>query len=106
MAEHERTSQGIEVEVAAGDATEQLLVSLELPPASTVADAVHAAGLEERMPSLRFSLDAVGIFGKACSPDRVLRAGDRVEVYQDLKADPKVVRRQLAEVERGKKKSS
>jgi putative ubiquitin-RnfH superfamily antitoxin RatB of RatAB toxin-antitoxin module len=29
-------------------------------------------------------------------PDRVLVSGERVEIYRPLKADPKVVRRELA----------
>jgi hypothetical protein len=45
-----------------------------------------------------FELDTakVGIFGLKASPDRVLREGDRVEIYRPLIADPKESRRQRA----------
>lgn len=96
----------IQVEVVAGHAERQVLVALTLPATASVADAVAAANLPERLPELEFEADAVGIFGKRCRPDRILADGDRVEVYQPLKADPKVVRRELAEIEREQKKSS
>jgi putative ubiquitin-RnfH superfamily antitoxin RatB of RatAB toxin-antitoxin module len=95
----------IRVEVVAGDATSQVLVTLDLLADATAADAVRAARLPERLPSLTVDEHDIGIFGKACAPDRVLADGDRVEVYQSLKADPKVVRRELAEMERRSKKT-
>lgn len=95
----------IRVEVVAGDASSQLLVALELRERATVADALNAANLPDRLPSLNVNMDAVGIFGQACRPDRILSDGDRVEVYQPLKADPKTVRRELAEMERRGRKA-
>ena len=94
----------IQVEVAAGDARKQVLVPLSLTAGSTAADAVRAAELPERLPGLVVDESSLGVFGKRCRPDQVLEDGDRVEVYQPLKADPKVVRRELAEIERAKKK--
>lgn len=93
----------IQVEVVAGNAQAQVLVPLSLLAGATAADAVRAADLGERLPGLDFDEEAVGIFGKRCRPDRLLSDGDRVEVYQPLKADPKVVRREMAEIERRKK---
>ena len=46
---------------------------------------------DKRLAGLR-----IGIFGKLCKPARVLSAGDRVEIYRPLTADPKTVRRELA----------
>jgi uncharacterized protein len=90
----------IEVEVAAGWAERQVLVALTLPAGSQVADAIAAAELERRLPGLEVDPARLGIYGRRCGLDRVLESGDRVEVYQALKADPKEVRRQLAELER------
>jgi len=95
----------IDVEVAAGDARKQALVALTLTVGATAADAVRAAGLAERLPGLVVDEGSLGVFGKRCRPDQVLENGDRVEVYQPLKADPKLVRRELAELERSKKKT-
>jgi putative ubiquitin-RnfH superfamily antitoxin RatB of RatAB toxin-antitoxin module len=38
----------------------------------------------------------LGVFGKRVKPGHVLGEGDRVEIYRPLKADPKIVRRELA----------
>jgi len=99
-------AEWIQVEVVAGNAEAQALVPLSLLAGATAADAVRAAGLAERLPGLAFDEEAVGIFGKRCKPDRILSDGDRVEVYQPLKADPKVVRREMAEIERRKKRNA
>lgn len=88
----------IEVEVAAGFVDRQVLVPLTLPVGSTVAEAIAAAELPRRLPDLEIAEDRVGIFGRRCQLDQVLAPGDRVEVYRPLKADPKEVRRQLAEL--------
>jgi putative ubiquitin-RnfH superfamily antitoxin RatB of RatAB toxin-antitoxin module len=36
---------------------------------------------------------ALGIFGRRIDGRHLLRAGDRVEIYRPLKADPRVARR-------------
>ena len=38
----------------------------------------------------------VGIFGECVSPDTIVNNGDRIEIYRDLKCDPKATRRQRA----------
>ena len=42
---------------------------------------------------------AVGVFGEACGPDRVLKGGDRVEFYRPLIADAKTARRLRAKAQ-------
>ncbi len=58
--------------------------------------ACHAAfdGLNlDRMP--------VGVYGERVDRDRLLRAGDRIELYRPLLLDPKQARRQRALANRG-----
>lgn len=71
----------------------QPLIELELEPGSTVADAVRASGLPERFPEIDPDEGPFGIFSQRCEPDRVLRPGDRVEIYRPLRVDPKEARR-------------
>ena len=92
--------KALQVEVAAGLPERQLVIALTLPEGATVADALAAAALPSRLPDLELDLERIGIFGRVCRADRLLVDGDRVEVYRPLKADPKEVRRQLAELER------
>ncbi|AKS42205.1 RnfH family protein [Wenzhouxiangella marina] len=96
-------SSYIAVEVVAGSAEAQQLVSLKLPAGATVAEAVALARLDERLPELGLDPECVGIFGKRCRPEQMLSDGDRVELYRPLRADPKVVRRELAELAKAQK---
>lgn len=52
-------------------------------------DALEASGLTA---SLRGA--DIGVWGRKTSLDRVLREGDRVEVYRALQVDPKLARRE------------
>ena len=58
----------------------------------TVAGALLASGVLQR-----HGLDAgqvrVGVWNHACESDRLLRDGDRVELYRALTVDPKEARR-------------
>lgn len=74
----------------------QEVVGLELPEGSRVEDALAAARLTVRMPELAGERDRIGIWGRACDLATRLRDGDRVEVYRELKADPKAQRRARA----------
>ncbi len=88
------------IEVVAALPERQSLVELEISEGTTAWDAVQRSGLMERLPEFPFDRQRIGIFGRACRPDQPLRDGDRVELYRPLKADPKEVRRQLADLER------
>ncbi len=74
----------------------QEVVQLELPEGSSVEDALAAARLAERAPALGRGPQRTGIWGKPCDASTALREGDRVEVYRELRADPKAQRRSRA----------
>lgn len=93
----------IQVEVAAGMPDKQVVISLVVPEGTTLIDAVKRSGLAEHLPELEIDPQRLGIFGRRRRSDSELRDGDRVEVYRPLTADPKEVRRQLAELERTRK---
>ncbi len=95
----------LRVEVVAALPDRQWVVGLELPAGATVQDALDAADLSGLWPDWRTAAAGIGIFGRPCQPDRLLQAGDRVEIYRALKADPKEVRRQLADLERSRRRS-
>ena len=66
---------------------------VQLPEGATVAQALRASGWPEACPGDAAQAD-VGVWGRRCTPDQVLREGDRVEVYRPLQVDPKVARRE------------
>lgn len=74
--------------------------TLALPEAATVGDALRACGLDGAAKSrpdgdpAPDSDSAVGIWGRATTPQTALQEGDRVEVYRPLKVDPKTARRE------------
>ena len=47
-------------------------------------------------PAIDMASAPLGIFGTEVSDERVLQAGDRVEVYRPLLSDPREERRQRA----------
>ena len=81
------------VEVVYAMRGEQVLVSLKVSPGTTVCEAIAQSGIAQRFPHIDPARSTVGIFGKLVKPDTVLRAGDRVEIYRPLIADPKDARR-------------
>jgi uncharacterized protein len=66
--------------------------NLELPEGASVRDAVLASGWRDAAPAT--VVPDVGVWGRRCGPQHVLREGDRVEIYRELVADPKVARRE------------
>lgn len=90
------TTDVIAVEVAYALPKEQVILSLEVAAGATLRDAIEQCGLLERFPEIDLQVNKVGIFGKLSGLDVPLRAGDRVEIYRALIADPKQVRRQRA----------
>lgn len=71
-------------------------VTLALAPGATVADALLASGLPQRLglgSGLASDSLKVGIWGRLCERGDLLRDRDRVELYRDLLVDPKEARR-------------
>jgi hypothetical protein len=73
------------------------LLRLKVPSGTTAEEAVQRSGILEQYPELDLSRSKLGIFAKVVPNPRVLREGDRVEIYRPLLADPKAVRQQRAE---------
>ena len=76
----------------------QRLLTVAVPQGTTVRAAVLASGIGREFPEVDLANCPVGIFGKqVAEPEtRVLEAGDRIEIYRPLLADPKEIRRQRA----------
>jgi len=86
----------ISVEVAYALPYEQVILEAIINQGGTVADAIKHSGILITYPEIDLAINKVGVFGKATKMTTVLRAGDRVEVYRPLIADPKEVRRKRA----------
>lgn len=86
----------IAVEVACALPDRQVVLPLEVPAGCTAGEAVKRSGIFALQPALDPARCGIGIFGQEISSDRVLRAGDRVEVLRPLLDDPRERRRRLA----------
>lgn len=93
----------IPVEVAYALPDRQEIVMLEVLPGTTALEAAEQSGIDRLFPGLDLDTSELGIFGKVVKGDQRLRAGDRVEVYRKLIADPKEVRKRRAAEARDKR---
>lgn len=85
----------IEVEVVYAAVDRQVLLTVAVSVGTTVRAALLRSAVAEEFPELDLTHCPVGIFGKVVADpgSRVVQAGDRIEIYRPLLADPKEVRR-------------
>ena len=92
------TADSIRVEVAYALPERQEIVQLEVAEGTTALEAASLSGLCERFPGLTIDRHTqLGVFGTVVSSTRLLRDGERVEIYRPLIADPKDARRARAQ---------
>lgn len=94
----------IAVEVAYALPDKQKIIEVMIEPGATAYDAVVKSEITRFFPGLDIENAKLGIFGQVLGTKGlaepkayVLKAQDRVEIYRDLIADPKEVRRRRAE---------
>jgi putative ubiquitin-RnfH superfamily antitoxin RatB of RatAB toxin-antitoxin module len=66
----------------------QAWIELEVPDHTTVREAIEASGIPRSFPGLDLTTQKVGIFGKLVALEARLEAGQRVEIYRPITADP------------------
>lgn len=88
----------ITVEIAYALPSEQKIIALQVEEGSTAFEAVAKSRIAEIFPQIDINSDPMGIFGKAIKDPKtqVLNAGDRIEIYRPLIADPKEARAKRA----------
>ena len=85
--------QQMKVEVAYALPEQQVILEVMVNPDTTLEQAVELSGILEQFAEIDLSKNKIGVFGKLGKKTAGLRAGDRVEIYRPLIADPKEVRR-------------
>ena len=86
----------IRVEVAYARPDEQVVIPVEVAAGATLEQAILRSRIQERFPDIDLNTAKVGVFGKLGKLSAAVRAGDRVEIYRPLLADPKAVRKKRA----------
>lgn len=89
-------AQEILVEVAYALPERQAIIEVKVAPGTTAMQAVEQSGITGKFEDINLDDAKLGIFSKVVSGSQVLQAGDRVEVYRPLIADPKEVRKARA----------
>ncbi|VVE28497.1 protein RnfH [Pandoraea morbifera] len=87
----------LSVEVCYALPDQQTIVAVAVPQGGTMREAIERSGLLQRFPELDLARMKVGVFGKVRALDAAVEAGDRVEIYRALRADPKVARQRRVE---------
>src|SRR5690606_2834089 len=97
----------ITVEVAYALPHRQKIIELLVEPGTTALAAAERSGIVKIFPEINLGSAKMGIFGQTLGTkglglpgEHILRAGDRVEIYRPLTADPKDARRKRAEKSR------
>ncbi|MDX9672730.1 MULTISPECIES: RnfH family protein [unclassified Pseudomonas] len=85
----------IEIEVVHAAVDRQVLRTVSVPEGTTVREAALKSGIGAEFPELGLSGCPLGIFGKVVADPQIrpIQAGERIEIYRPLLADPKEVRR-------------
>ncbi len=84
-----------QVEVVYALPDRQRVVTVALPAQGlTARAALEQSGLTVEFPEILGQPLVLGVFGDLCAPDRLLRAGDRLEIYRPLRNDPRATRRE------------
>lgn len=89
-------SDTIGVEVAYALPHKQAILALQVAAGTTVMEAAAQSGITDKFEGIDLENAKFGIFGAVVSPQQVLKAGERVEIYRPLIADPKEVRKARA----------
>lgn len=68
--------------------------ALDLPEGSKVAQVLESCAVFSEFPELRSSPLKLGIWGRLTGLQQRVHDHDRIEIYRELRVDPKVARRE------------
>ena len=83
----------MKIAVVYAEAGNHKWVDMDVPEETTAAQAIELSGLLKQFPEIDLEENRFGIFGRIVKADTQLNAGDRVEIYRPITADPETVER-------------
>ena len=83
----------VEIEVVYGRPDKQVLLSFAVPNGTTLEESIKLSGIITHFPEIVPSDAKVGIFSHPEKLSTKVKAGDRIEIYRPLTADPKEMRK-------------
>ena len=76
---------------------EQRIFSVHIAQGATARQAIEASGVLDYYPQIDMQQVKIGVFSEVVSLEYVVAAGERIEIYRPLIADPKELRKQRAQ---------
>ena len=86
----------MQVEVVYATPQVQLVHRTEVAVGITAGEVLDEACATTAFAGVNWREHAIGIFGKVCHAQTVVRPGDRIEIYRPLEVDAKTARRRRA----------
>jgi putative ubiquitin-RnfH superfamily antitoxin RatB of RatAB toxin-antitoxin module len=83
----------MKISVTYAEPSKQKWIELDVPDETTAEEAIRLSGLLEQFPEIDLEKNKYGVFGKVVKPVQALNAGDRLEIYRPITADPETVER-------------
>ena len=85
------------VEVIYATLSQQNSIEVELKDGDTIKNVILASGLLDKYPEINLTINKVGIYNQVKKLDDLVNDNDRIEIYRELIANPKDVRRKRAQ---------
>ena len=85
------------VEVIYATLSQQNSIEVELKDGDTIKNVILASGLLDKYPEINLTINKVGIYNQVKKLDDPVNDNDRIEIYRELIANPKDVRRKRAQ---------
>lgn len=89
----------LNVQVAYATLEKQTVIDLKVKPGTNILKAVELSNITATHPEIDLDNLTVGIYAKLQTPETILKEGDRVEIYRELKVTKKVVKTNSLNVE-------
>jgi len=86
----------INIELVFASEQKQQLLAAEVVNGTSAREAIVASDLVPAFPDIDFTKCPLGIWGRTVAGTQLLKQGDRVEAYRQLRRDPRLARRELA----------
>lgn len=83
----------MEISVAYINSNKRCWLKLDVPDDCTAIDAINISGILKQFPEIDLENQKIGVYGRVIKPDMQIKAGDRIEIYRAIIADPKTVKR-------------
>lgn len=86
----------VHVEVVYAGTGQPIVRNVVLRGGGTVQQAIEASGIATLLPEGSIDPGRVGIYSRKVAMERMVRDGDRIEIYRSLLLDPMEARRRRA----------